>query len=217
VTDVLPATPDGIARAAEILGRAGLVAFPTDTVYGVGGSWKQDGILERIFALKRRPAEKRVPMLVESLEQAVTAGWRGDERAERLAAHFWPGPLTLVLPPGSGALHAAPQAFRAPHHRVALDLIRATGPLYATSANVSGEPDTLEAVDVLIAFATQADELAAVVDGGRVPGGVASTVIDLSVSPAHVLRDGPVSRRELARLVEIAEEVDRPDEGSPLD
>jgi tRNA A37 threonylcarbamoyladenosine synthetase subunit TsaC/SUA5/YrdC len=75
--------------------------------------------------------------------------------------------------------------------------------LFVTSANVSDEPETLDADDVLVAFATQGDELAAVVDGGRVPGGVASTVVDVSQDPARVLREGPVTREELARIVEL--------------
>ncbi len=84
---------------------------------------------------------------------------------------------------------------------VALDLIGAAGPLLATSANISDEPDTLGADEVLIAFATQQDELTAVLDGGPVPGGVASTVIDLSVTPARVLREGPIGRSELEAVV----------------
>ena len=87
---------------------------------------------------------------------------------------------------------------------MALALIRATGPLLATSANISDQPDTLGADEVLIAFATQQDELAAVVDGGAVPGGVASTVIDLSVTPARVLREGPIGEAQLAEVVELA-------------
>jgi tRNA A37 threonylcarbamoyladenosine synthetase subunit TsaC/SUA5/YrdC len=98
------------------------------------------------------------------------------------------------------------QAFRAPDHALALALIREAGPLLATSANRSGEPDTLGADEVLIAFATQQDELAAVLDGGHVPGGVASTVVDLSVTPARVLRDGPISRARLAEHAELEAE-----------
>ena len=127
------------------------------------------------------------------LAQAVEAGWEADERAHRLCERFWPGALTLVLATPTGET----QAFRAPDHPVALDLIRRTGPILATSANRSGEPDTLGADDVLIAFATQQDELPAVVDGGPVPGGVASTVLDLSVTPARLLREGPISRDQL--------------------
>ena len=96
------------------------------------------------------------------------------------------------------------QAYRAPDHPVALALIRAAGPLLATSANRSDEPDTLGGDEVLIAFARQQDDLAAVVDGGSVPGGVASTVVDLSGRPARVLRRGPISRDELSAVVELA-------------
>ena len=112
-------------------------------------------------------------MLVSGLEDALGIGAAVDDRARALAARFWPGALTIVLPLGDDT-----QAFRVPDHPVAIALIQAAGPMLATSANVSDEPDTLGADEVLIAFATQQDELAAVVDGGPVPGGVASTVID---------------------------------------
>ena len=87
---------------------------------------------------------------------------------------------------------------------MALALLEVAGPMYVTSANVSDEPDTLDADDVLIAFATQPDGLAAVVDGGRVPGGTPSTVLDLSATPARILRSGPVSQAMLAEVVELA-------------
>lgn len=199
MTDVLSATPEGINRAAELLRAGEVVAFPTDTVYGVGVALSRRERLPDLFALKARPPDRRIPILVADLAQAAGAGWETDERAHRLSERFWPGALTLVL---SGS--AESQAFRAPDHPVALELIRAAGPILATSANRSGEPDTLGADDVLIAFALQQDGLAAVVDGGPVPGGVASTVLDLSVTPARILREGPVTREQLAELVELA-------------
>ena len=200
MTDVLRPTPDGLQRAAELLRSGEMVAFPTDTVYGVGVSAAQPERIDALLALKQRPAEKRIPILVADLAQAVETGWVADERAHRLSDRFWPGALTLVLASPSGET----QAFRAPDHAVALDLIRRTGPILATSANRSGEPDTLGADDVLIAFATQQDELAAVVDGGAVPGGIASTVLDLSVTPARVLREGPIGRDWLGEVVDLA-------------
>lgn len=208
MTEVLTPTPDGIARAAEFLRAGEVVAFPTDTVYGVAVAAAHPDRLEALFALKRRPLDRRIPMLVASLEQATGAGWDADDRVQRLAERFWPGALTLVLPFCEGAPtpeDGATQAFRAPDHPVALELIRAAGPLFATSANVSDQPDTLGADEVLIAFATQQDELAAVLDGGAVPGGVASTVLDVSVTPARILREGPISREQLAFVVEVAE------------
>jgi L-threonylcarbamoyladenylate synthase len=198
VTDVLPATPEGIARAAELLRSGAVVAFPTDTVYGVGVDGAQPVLLPTLFELKRRPLDRRIPMLVADLDQVVDAGWEIDERARSVADRFWPGALTLVLP---GA--AETQAFRAPDHPVALALVRTAGPIFATSANISNQPDTLGADEVLIAFATDQDGLAAVLDGGPVPGGVASTVIDLSVTPTRVLREGPITRSQLAEVVDL--------------
>ena len=200
MTDVLPPNPEGLERAAELLRDGEMVAFPTDTVYGVGVSAAHPERIDALLALKQRPAEKRIPTLVADLAHAVGAGWVADERAHRLTKRFWPGALTLVLSSKTGDT----QAFRAPDHPVALDLIRRTGPILATSANRSGEPETLGADDVLIAFATQQDELAAVVDGGVVPGGVASTVLDLAATPARILRDGPITREQLGAVVELA-------------
>ena len=153
---------------------------------------------DALFALKRRPLDRRIPMLVTGLDQAAEMGASVDDRAHALADRFWPGALTIVLRRGDET-----QAFRAPDHAVAQDLILAAGPLLATSANVSDQPDTLGADEVLIAFATQQDELAAVVDGGPVPGGVASTVVDLSVTPARVLRAGPIGPAQLAEVVDL--------------
>lgn len=201
MTDRLSTTDAGIARAAELLRDGEVVAFPTDTVYGVAVAGSRADRIEALFALKRRPPDRRIPLLVASLAQAVDAGWEADERAQAVADRFWPGALTIVLPSVDGS---ETQAFRAPDHPVALALIRAAGPLLATSANRSDEPDTLGADDVLIAFAMEQDALAAVVDGGVVPGGVASTVVDLSVTPARVLREGPITHAQLVEVVELA-------------
>jgi L-threonylcarbamoyladenylate synthase len=199
VTDRLAATAEGIARAASLLAEGEVVAFPTDTVYGVGVATAHADRIAALFALKHRAPEKRIPILVSDLGQAIGAGGLADEAARRLTDLFWPGALSLVLPTADGET----QAFRAPDHPVALDLIRAAGPLFTSSANRSGEPETLGADDVLIAFATQQDELAAVVDGGHVPGGIASTVLDLSVTPARILRVGPVTQEQIAEIVEV--------------
>lgn len=197
MTDRLPPTPEGIARAAALLAAGEVIAFPTDTVYGVGVAASRPERVAALFELKRRPVDRRIPLLVAGIDDAAN-GWIVDERARAVADRFWPGALTLVLAAeGDGET----RAFRAPDHPVALELVRAAGPIFATSANVSDEPDTLDADEVLIAFATQQDRLAAVVDGGPVPGGVASTVLDLSVTPARVLREGPVTVAELSAVV----------------
>jgi tRNA threonylcarbamoyl adenosine modification protein (Sua5/YciO/YrdC/YwlC family) len=198
MTQTLASDASGLAAAAEILRTGGIVAFPTDTVYGVGVAATHPDRVEALFALKRRPADRRIPLLVAGLDQATAAGWVTDDRARILVERFWPGGLTLVLP---GATES--QAFRAPDHPVALELIRAAGPLFTTSANLSDEPDTLGADEVLIAFATQQDALDAVVDGGPVPGGVASTVVDLTTTPARILREGAIGRADIGAVVEL--------------
>lgn len=195
--DRLAADAAGIARAAELLRDGELVAFPTDTVYGIGCRAGDAVALDRLFAAKRRPADRAIPMLIGSLAEADARGFRVSELATGLAARFWPGGLTLVLPRMGGS---ESQAFRMPDHPVALALLAAAGPLSVTSANRSGEPDTLDADDVAIAFA-DIDEPVATVDGGRVPGGVASTVLDLSADRPRLLREGPVSRAELETAI----------------
>lgn len=202
MTDRLPPTEAGIARAAAILRDGGLVAFPTDTVYGVAVARSRSDRLDTLFALKARPVDRRIPVLVGSLADVEAAGFLVDERLRALADRWWPGPLSIVLPPADGGETVA---FRVPDHPVALALIAAAGPLLATSANISDQPDTLGADEVLIAFATRQDELDAVLDGGPVPGGVPSTVVDLSVTPARVLRPGPVSAEQLAAAIAVAD------------
>jgi L-threonylcarbamoyladenylate synthase len=199
VTDRLSPTSDGIAAAAALLRAGALVAFPTDTVYGLGCRTGDPAALARIFEAKRRSPEKLIAMLAASLEQARDLGYAADERAEALAGRWWPGPLTLVLADSADPSRPT-QGFRVPDHPVALDLIRRSGPLPTSSANRSGEPEAFEADDVLIAFA-DTDLVAAVIDGGRVPGGMASTVVDLSVVPARVRREGPITREQLAEVI----------------
>jgi L-threonylcarbamoyladenylate synthase len=197
MTERIDSSEDGLAAAAALLREGALVAFPTDTVYGIGCRVGDGEGLDRLFEAKRRPTDKRIPILLSGLGQARELGYLADERVEALASAFWPGPLTLILPDAAGG---ATQAFRAPDHPVALDLITRSGPLAATSANRSGEPETYEADDVLVAFA-DTELLAAVVDGGRVPGGVASTVLDTTGERPRILRPGPVTREDLAAVV----------------
>jgi L-threonylcarbamoyladenylate synthase len=197
VTERLPATPEGLAAAATLLQDGGIAAFPTDTVYGVGCRVDDEDAVARLFAAKRRPSQKRVPILAASLEQALAMGYGVDDRARELAFRWWPGPLTIVMGSVKGA---SGQAFRVPDHPIALALIERSGPLATSSANRSGEPETYDADDVMVAFADD-DLLDAVVDGGRVPGGVASTVIDLTGMVPRLVREGPITREQLAEVI----------------
>ena len=138
-------------------------------------------------------------MLVADLAQATRLGGRPTTARRRLAERFWPG----APDPGASPRSTGTQAYRAPDHPVALDADPGRRADLRDERERSDEPDTLGADEVLIAFATQQDELAAVVDGGAVPGGVASTVLDLTAAPARILREGPISREQLAEVARV--------------
>ena len=190
----LVANGEGLQRAAHLIAAGEIVAFPTDTVYGIGCRWDDDAAVDRLFLLKRRPRERRVPILVRSPEDLDDLGLIVDDRARMLMDAFWPGALTIVLAPTTAGAETI--GVRAPDHPAALALLRLTGPLRTTSANITGQPEALSAHDVQIAFATS-DLLAAVIDGGDVPGGTASTVVDLTSDPPRVVREGPISVAQL--------------------
>ena len=195
--DRLRPDADGIARAAALLREGELVAFPTDTVYGIGCRIGDADALARLFAAKRRPVDKQVAWLIAAPDDVTANGFVADERAARLADRFWPGALTLVLPAADAD---TTQAFRVPDHPVARALLQATGPLATSSANRSGEPETLDADEVAIAFA-DSDEPTATLDGGPVPGGVASSVLDLTAARARLLREGALLRAEIEAVI----------------
>lgn len=198
MTDRLPATPEGLAQAAELIRGGELVAFPTDTVHGLACRANDPDALERLFTLKRRPLDRQIAWLVTGIEQATDLGLAVDDRARSLAVAFWPGGLTLVL--GAPVAAEGTLGVRAPDHVVAQGLLAATGPMPVTSANPHGFPECFTADDVMVAFAESADDLAAVVEGDS-PGGVASSVLDLAGDRPRLLRDGAVSRDRLEALV----------------
>jgi L-threonylcarbamoyladenylate synthase len=190
-----------IEDAARLLREGELVAFPTETVYGLGGD-ATDGIaVARIFEAKGRPRFNPLIVHVANLAMARTLAVF-DARAERLAERFWPGPLSLVLPrtarcPVSLLASAGLEtlAVRMPAHPLALALLRATGrPLAAPSANRSGRLSPTSAADVM---AELDGRIAAVLDGGRCPVGIESTVLDLGGARPTILRPGAISREIL--------------------
>ena len=192
-TTTLPATPDGLARAAALLRAGGLVAFPTETVYGLGADARDDRAVARIFASKGRPRFN--PLIVHLAD--IDAARRiavFEDRAERLAGAFWPGPLTLVLPlrPGAGLSPLVTSgletvALRVPDHPVARGLLAAFGgPLAAPSANPSGRVSPTRAAHVLDGLSGRIE---AVVDGGACTVGVESTIVGLN-GAARLLRPG---------------------------
>lgn len=181
--------------------RAGrLVAFPTETVYGLGADATSADAVRGIFAAKQRPADNPLIVHVPAAEHLADVAAQVTPLAERLAAAFWPGPLTLVL----DARRALPRettgglgtvAVRVPDHPVAAALLRAAGvPVAAPSANRSGRPSPTTAAHVLADLDGAID---AVVDGGRCPVGVESTVVDARGEVPAVLREGAVTREDL--------------------
>lgn len=198
-------SPEIIAKAAAILRDGGLVAFPTETVYGLGGDATNDVSVERIYAAKGRPSLN--PLIVHVGERAwVNNIAHTDARFEKLAAAFWPGPLTLVLLRRadctiskivSAGLNSV--AVRMPDHAVAHDLLLATGrPLAAPSANRSGFMSPTDAAHVMSSLDVPPE---LIIDGGKCRVGVESTVLDLTQSTAAILRPGSVTREQIEAII----------------
>lgn len=192
-TEILPPTPEGITRAAQILGTGGLVAIPTETVYGLAGDARSDHVVARIFAAKNRPQFNPLIVHLPDIEAARKIALF-DANAEALAQAFWPGPLTLVLPlrPDAGLSPLVTAgldtvALRLPAHPVARALLRAFGgPVAAPSANPSGRISPTRAAHVLAGLSGRIE---AVLDGGPCAVGVESTIVGLD-GPATLLRPG---------------------------
>jgi L-threonylcarbamoyladenylate synthase len=184
-----------VEQAMHVLHGGGLVVYPTDTVYGLGADAAFPDAVRRIFEVKRRPDEKAIIWLVHSLDAARSA-CIVDDRAKRLGEEFWPGALTLVLPrrdPPPGALPTL--GVRVPAHPAALAILQAMDrPVATTSANRSTEPSARTAEE---AAATIGPEVDLIIDAGAAPGGIESSVLDLSVHPARLLRAGAIGASAL--------------------
>jgi L-threonylcarbamoyladenylate synthase len=183
-----------LERAAELLRAGQVVAFPTDTVYGVGAPAFDAASVASIYIAKERPPEKAIPVLIADASDLPRIAASVPDCARVLIARFWPGALTLVLPkrPDVPEIVSSDEtvAVRIPDLDLARALLRLTGPLAATSANRSGRPSPVAAADVM---AQLGGRIAAVLDGGPCPGGIPSTVVDCTTSPPRVLREGALS------------------------
>jgi L-threonylcarbamoyladenylate synthase len=210
--ELLQADPAGIARAAALLREGELVAFGTETVYGLGADATNDRAVAGIFAAKERPRFN--PLICHYADaQAAFADVVANARARRLAAAFWPGPLSLVLPRGrdcavsllvSAGLDTV--AVRVPAQEVALALLRATGrPVAAPSANRSGQVSPTTAQHVLDEMSGR---IAAVLDTGPCPVGVESTVLDLSAAEPVLLRPGGATVEAIEAIIGPVQRLD---------
>jgi L-threonylcarbamoyladenylate synthase len=203
-----PADPGEIDHAARLLRAGRLVAFPTETVYGLGANALDAEAVARIYAVKRRPATSPLIVHVASIEmaQSLVANW--PEIADRLACRFWPGPLTLVLekqiekPPVIPPIVTAGLStvgLRMPAHPIALALIRAAGvPLAAPSANRFTELSPTTTDHVRLSLGSEVDYI---LDGGPCSVGIESTVLSLAGRRPILLRPGGISRTELETIV----------------
>jgi L-threonylcarbamoyladenylate synthase len=203
ITEILMAAQaQSLERAAELLRAGQLVAFPTDTVYGLGAPAFNAASVAAIYVAKQRPPEKAIPILIADQADLRRLTTSVPEVARKLMARFWPGGLTLVLPkrPDVPEIVSADMtvAVRLPDLDLARALMRLTGPLAATSANRSGQPGPVTAAAVM---AQLGGRIAALLDGGPCPGGTPSTVVDCVSSPARVVREGAISLADLCAIV----------------
>jgi L-threonylcarbamoyladenylate synthase len=205
MTDWLPADhPDAPARAAAVIRRGGLIVLPTDTVYGVAADLWQPEAVAALYAAKQRPPDRAIPILLSAGDEIDQVAERVPEAARRLAAAFWPGPLTVVVPKRPGVpeiVSALPTVgVRVPDHDAARAAIRACGgALAVTSANLSDQPSALTAGEAADALG---EAVGLVLDGGPAPGGTPSTVVDATGDTLTVLRPGPIDEAALRAVVE---------------
>ncbi len=195
-----------IEHGISILKRGGLVAFPTDTVYGLGACFSNLSAVERIYRLKKRPRNVALPLLLADTVQMSQIAAAVPPVAWLLAGRFWPGALTIVLPraklvPDIITGGGETVAVRMPAHAVPIALIKGLGaPMAATSANVSGQPSALTAGEALSQLG---DRIDLIIDGGRCFPGEESTIVDVTGVVPRLLREGALSREELGQVCEI--------------
>src|SRR5436190_4471573 len=187
----VPAAP---ATAARAIAAGGVIAFPTDTVYGVGVELWQPTAVARLYALKGRAQEKALPVLLADTAEWTRVACDAPEAALRLMRAFWPGALTIVLPrrpdvPGAPAPLPATSALRVPAHEPLRRVLARTGPLATSSANRSGQPPASDAAAVCAALGAG---LALLLDGGTLPHSAPSTVVDASGHQPTILRHGAI-------------------------
>ncbi len=189
----------------SVLKGGGLVAFPTDTVYGLGASAAIPRAVEKIYTLKERPQDLALPLLLDKPSRISEVASYVSPLAWQLIRKFWPGALTIVLPVKKSVSRVITGggktvAVRIPAHPLAIALIQGVGvPIVGTSANMSGKPSALTADEVRSQFG---DKIDLVIDGGGCPGRE-STIVDVSGEIPRVLREGAISREELKEVCQI--------------
>ncbi len=194
-TEILKANrPSAIDHAVDVLKHGGLVAFPTDTVYGLAALPFKSEYVEGLFSAKGRNNSRAIAILIGDYEDLNSVVDQFDETSTRLAHRFWPGPLTLVVPKLAGLPEVLSQdgtiGVRMPDHPIALALLHQIGPLAVSSANISGQDNANTAEEV---YGQLNGRVHLILDGGRSSGGVPSTVVNCASSAMTILREGPIS------------------------
>jgi len=192
-----------VKQAIDVLKNGGIVAYPTDTVYGLGADPLNRRAVDKIYRVKKRPYNQALPLLLADKSDLSKVANSVPDIARKLAELFFPGGLTLVLKKSTWVSSTVSGggttiAVRIPNHPVPIALIRGLGsPIIGTSANVSGRPTPVTAAEVREQLAREVD---LIIDGGRCPGGVESTVLDVSGEVPTIVREGAVPRAELAKV-----------------
>lgn len=197
--------PEAISTALRVILHGGLIAFPTDTIYGVACDPHNGVAILDLYRAKNRPPDKAIPVLIGNIEQLDQLTKTVKDQVHRLADAFWPGALTLVLPKKEGFPNELSVydtiGLRMPKHIFTLTLLQKCGPLATTSANLSGSSNPVDAQDVLKQLGGRID---LVLDGGRTPGDTASTVVDCTHDDLIVLRQGLIPVNKLQSVWEKA-------------
>jgi L-threonylcarbamoyladenylate synthase len=197
-----PSIEQQINLAVEILKDGGIVAYPTDTVYGLGANPANEQAIEKIYRVKKRTPELPLPLLLADISDLLKVARVVPDIAWQLAEHFLPGGLTLVLKkspwvPSAVTAGSDTIAVRVPNHHIPAAIIRGLGaPLVGTSANISGKPSPVTADGVYEQLGEKVD---LIIDGGMCPGGIESTVIDISGEIPVIVREGTISRKEIIK------------------
>ena len=194
--------PVALQHALDVLQNGGLVAFPTDTVYGLAALPSKPAYIESLYTVKGRESTRAIAILISSAEELRETSVNPNKTALLLARRFWPGPLTLIVPRHPDLpdiLSPNPTiGVRVPDHEFALSLLRVTGPLGVTSANLSGQDNATTADEVL----EQLDgRIHLLIDGGKSPGSVPSTVVDCTTNEPVILRTGPISLSDIETVI----------------
>ena len=194
--------PEAISEAASLVGGGGIIAYPTETFYGLAASAFDVEACRRVFEIKGRPGSRALPCIVSGLDQLETLASELPPAASRLAERFWPGPLTIVVPARESVAASSVEgtvAVRDSSHPVARALAFRCGPITSTSANRSGASPATSATDVMAQLGSVLD---LVLDGGVTPGGRPSTIVDVSRGGASLVREGAVSFGDVRKALE---------------